>query len=75
MYFFLYWCYHPHTLQDSVSPVYRISYKTVCINKLDGVGPVDNIPYTKQLQHFLKKREKKEIYIYIYYVSHLTCDT
>ena len=30
----------------------------VLVNKLDGVGPVDNRPSTHKLHHFVKKKKK-----------------
>ena len=37
--------------------------------KLDGVGSVDNRPFTDKLHHFVKKKKKKCD------MSHMTCDT
>ena len=31
------------------------------INKLDGVGPVDNRPYTDKLHRFVRKKKRKNI--------------
>ena len=40
-------------------------------NKLDGVGPVDNRPFTDKLHHFVrKKKDLKKNYMW-----HITCDT
>ena len=49
------------------------------INKLDGVGPVDNRPSTDQLQPFVKKRKEKKgtcVTLHVKYdMWHVTCDT
>ena len=58
-----------------------IAFRTIVACKLDGVGPVDNIPSTKKLHHFVKKIKK-----IIWHVTpgswhlapdtwHVTCDT
>ena len=44
--------------------------KEYCIKNLDGVGPVDNRPFTNKLHHFVKKFKRKENDI-----LHVTCDT
>ena len=36
--------------------------------KLDGVGPVDNRPFTNKLHHLVRKKERKKMW-------HVTCDT
>ena len=36
---------------------------SLILNKLDGVGPIDNRPYTDKLHHFVKKKKN------------VTCDT
>ena len=39
--------------------------------KLDGVGPVDNIPSADKLNHFVQKRRRKKKKK----KGHVTCDT
>ena len=34
--------------------------KLYALDKLDGVGPVDNRPSTDKLSHFVKRKRKKE---------------
>ena len=41
-------------------PVYDLELKIKCIMKLDGVGPVDNRPFTDKLHHFDRKKKNKK---------------
>ena len=61
--------FQPFT-SDFASFMSIISKTTIClvIQKLDGVGPVDNRPSIDKPHHYVrKKREKK--------MRHMTCDT
>ena len=42
-------------------------YNVPVLQKLDGVGPVDNRPCTDQLHHFVKFF-LKEIYFYLFFL-------
>ena len=51
------------------------------LTKLDGVGPVDNRPYTDKLYHFVRKKNKikinknKKLLHVTHDMWHMTCDT
>ena len=46
--------------------------------KLDGVGPIDNRPFTDKLHHFVRKKKTKKMTCDMWYVTrdtwHVTCD-
>ena len=48
------------------------------VNKLDGVGPVDNRPSTDKLHHFVRKKQQKNKTCDMWHVTcdmwHVTCD-
>ena len=56
------------------------SFKCYFVVKLDGLGPVDNIPSTTTLKHFVWKKLIKQIHVtgYMWQVRrdmwHVTCD-
>ena len=43
-------------------------------NKLDGVGPVDNIPSTDKLHHFVQKNKICDMWHVTCDMRHVTCD-
>ena len=56
------------TTDTDTHPISDIFHKMVnlisgCIDKLEGVGPVDNRPSTDKLHHFVRKKENIKIKI------------
>ena len=39
---------------------WKLTLRPAVIGKLDGVGPVDNIPTTNKLHHFVRKKEEEK---------------